>query len=58
MFLFSGTLVDVSRAAVGKLLSRATGRRLSGTKKHALQPCDLVRKVYPVDFRSTKYLYF
>ncbi|XP_022991175.1 DNA repair protein RAD4 isoform X1 [Cucurbita maxima] len=39
-----GTLVDVSRAAVGKLLSRATGRRLSGTKKHALQPCDLVGK--------------
>lgn len=49
MFLFLGTLANVSRVAVGKLLSRASGRSLSGTRKHALHPCDLVRKVYLVD---------
>lgn len=59
MFLILGTLANVSRVAVGKLLSRAgaTGRSSSGTRKHALLPCDMVRMVYPVDL-SMKYLYY
>lgn len=44
-----GTLANVSRVAVGKLLSRASGRSLSGTRKHALHPCDLPKSTVGED---------
>ncbi|XP_038874852.1 DNA repair protein RAD4 isoform X2 [Benincasa hispida] len=44
-----GTLANVSRMAVGKLLSRASGRRLSGKRKHALHPCDLPKSTVGKD---------
>ncbi|KGN51059.1 DNA repair protein RAD4 isoform X2 [Cucumis sativus] len=43
------TLADVSRVAVSKLLSRASGRCLSGIRKHALRPCDLSKSTIGKD---------
>ncbi|XP_050946372.1 DNA repair protein RAD4 isoform X2 [Cucumis melo] len=40
---------NVSRVAVSKLLSRASGRCLSGMRKHALRPCDLSKSTIGKD---------
>ena len=51
-YLISGTLADISRDAVGRLLRRAKKRDSSGKEKHYnnLSQHDLIGMVGPVNF--------